>query len=339
MSEARLKQTLARFQGRRVLVVGDVMLDEYWWGVTRRISPEAPVPIVEMNSRTYVPGGAANTAANIASLGGTALLGGVTGDDHSARMLADALQRTGVGATGLIRDPGRPTTTKTRIIAHSQQVVRIDCEYKSDLTLAVEDGLLSWVESSIGDIDACILSDYSKGVVSPRLAEKVIQLARSKGKPMVVDPKGINYTKYRGATVIKPNLHEAERFLKREFTTEASLVRGGRQLLSRLKDSAVLMTRGSQGMSLFRCGKPPLHIPSVARAVFDVTGAGDTVVGTLAMGLAAGAALEDAVRLANKAAGIVVGKVGTTTIALDDLMTELSVSATCEAGAQMPVMQ
>jgi D-beta-D-heptose 7-phosphate kinase/D-beta-D-heptose 1-phosphate adenosyltransferase len=332
MNDLTLKETLARMPGKRILVLGDVMLDEYLWGEVRRISPEAPVPVVEMRSRTYVPGGAGNTAANVASLGGEALLGGVTGSDSQARLLSDALEERGVSAAGLIRDPGRQTTTKTRIIAHSQQMVRVDCEQKTALPPQVEDELLGWVERHMSRVDACILSDYSKGVVSTRLAEHVIRLARAAGKAVVVDPKGTDYAKYRGATIVKPNIHEAERFLKREISSEASLVKGGRRLLSNLRDSALLVTRGAQGMSLFRSGLRPLHIPSVARAVFDVTGAGDTVIGTLALSVAAGAPLDQAVRLANRAAGIVVGKVGTTTISLQDLKREIS---SVEAG-QLP---
>jgi rfaE bifunctional protein kinase chain/domain len=324
MYDAKSEETLTRFRGKKILILGDVMLDEYVWGQTRRISPEAPVPVVEMSSRTFVPGGAANTAANVVSLGGEALLGGVMGTDHSAKLLIEALQSRGLGCAGLIGDPSRPTTTKTRIVAHSQQVVRVDCEHKAPLSGAVEEKLIGWVETNVPSVDACILSDYSKGVVSTRVAEHLIQVARCHGKPVVVDPKGIHYGKYRGATVVKPNLHEAERFLKREINTEASLVKGGRQLLKHLKDGAVLLTRGGQGMSLFRRGSRPLHIPSVARAVFDVTGAGDTVVGTLALGLAAGASLVEAVKLANRAAGIVVGKVGTATVSLEDLMNEIA---------------
>jgi D-glycero-beta-D-manno-heptose-7-phosphate kinase len=319
MREKPFRELLAAFPGRRVLIVGDVMLDEYIWGDVRRISPEAPVPVVEMQRRTYVPGGAANAAANVVSLGGVALLGGVVGRDHQAEQLGAALRLSGVEANGLFRGDGRQTTTKTRIIAHSQQMVRVDCEQRAPLSLSEEDRLLQWVETQLPGAAACILSDYAKGVVSPRLAEHVIRMARQVGKPVVVDPKGTNYAKYRGATVIKPNIHEAERFAKQEITGERSLLEVGRQLAGVLDGSAVLVTRGAQGMSLLRSGFPPAHIPAVAHNVFDVTGAGDTVISTLAMALAAGSTLEQATHLANRAASIVVGKVGTATVTLEEL--------------------
>ena len=319
MKETPFRELLAAFPGRRVLIVGDVMLDEYIWGGVQRISPEAPVPVVEMQRRTYVPGGAANTAANVVSLGGVALLGGVVGRDHQAEQLGAALRERGVEAEGLIGGDGRQTTTKTRVIAHSQQVVRVDCEQRAPLSVSEEDRLLQWAEPRLPGVAACVLSDYAKGVVSPRLAEHLIRMARQAGKLVVVDPKGTNYAKYRGATVVKPNVHEAERFAKQEITGESSLLDIGRQLAGILDGSAVLVTRGAQGMSLFRNGSPPAHIPAVAHNVFDVTGAGDTVISTLAMALAAGSTVEQATHLANWAASIVVGKVGTATVTLEEL--------------------
>jgi D-beta-D-heptose 7-phosphate kinase/D-beta-D-heptose 1-phosphate adenosyltransferase len=313
---------LSIFPGRRVLIVGDVMLDEYIWGEVRRISPEAPVPVVEIRRRTYVPGGAANTAANVVSLGGTALLGGVVGGDPAATHLGKALEQGGVHATGLMVDAERPTTTKTRIIAHSQQVVRADWEQCRPLPASGEDALLAWVERQLPAVEACILSDYAKGVISVRLAEQVIRGARQAGKPVVADPKGTNLAKYRGATVVKPNLHEAGQLVKQEIHDDAALLEVGRQLIGMLDGAALLITRGAQGMSLFRHGLPPVHIPALARNVFDVTGAGDTVIGTLAMSLAAGATLEQAAQLANRAAGIAVGKVGTTAVTLEELQRE-----------------
>jgi D-beta-D-heptose 7-phosphate kinase/D-beta-D-heptose 1-phosphate adenosyltransferase len=319
MKVTPFRELLAAFPGQRVLIVGDVMLDEFIWGDVRRISPEAPVPVVEIQRRTYVPGGAANTAANVVSLGGVALLGGVVGRDHQAEQLGAALRQSGVEAEGLIGCDGRQTTTKTRILAHSQQVVRIDSEQRAPLSVAEEDRLLQWVETRLPGVGACVLSDYAKGVVSPRVAEHLIQMARQAGKPVVVDPKGTGYAKYRGATVVKPNVHEAERFAKQEITDESSLLEVGRQLAEVLDGSAVLITRGAQGMSLFRSGFSPAHIPAVAHNVFDVTGAGDTVISTLAMALAAGSTPEQATHLANRAASIVVGKVGTATVTLEEI--------------------
>jgi D-glycero-beta-D-manno-heptose-7-phosphate kinase len=318
---------LAAFPGRRILVLGDVMLDEYIWGDVRRISPEAPVPVVEMKRRTYVPGGAANTAANVAALGGRAFLLGVVGKDYQADHLREVLTRSGIDHDGLIADGRRATTTKSRIVAHSQQVVRLDCEQREPLSASLEDELLRAAEVRLPQVDACIISDYAKGVVSGRVARQFIRLARQAGRPVIVDPKGADYAKYQGATVIKPNAHEAEAYTKQEISDEASLLEVSRRLRAMLEGSAVLITRGAQGMSLFQDGILPVHIPAVCRNVFDVTGAGDTVAGTLAMALAAKGTLEQATHLANQAAGIVVGKVGTATVTLEELTAEAQSSS------------
>jgi len=320
MTLARPDEIVRAFAGKCILIVGDVMLDEYVWGKVRRISPEAPVPVLDFTHRTRQPGGAANTAANVLSLGGRALLGGVVGADSQGTQLLDLLRAAGGDVQGLVVVEGRWTTTKTRLLAHSQQVVRVDYERPDPLPAASEDELLDWARRQIGRIDACVLSDYAKGVVSARLAERFIRLARENGKPVLVDPKGTNFAKYRGATLVKPNLHEVERFLNHEVKEEAALVEAGRRLLDVLEGSAVLITRGSEGMCLFRADAPLVHLPSTAQAVYDVTGAGDTVAGTLALAMAAGAALEPAARLANQAAGIVVGKVGTAQVTPEELL-------------------
>jgi rfaE bifunctional protein kinase chain/domain len=296
------------------------MLDEYIWGEVRRISPEAPVPVVEVHRRIYVPGGAANAAANVVSLGGGALLGGVVGPDHAAAKLAETLIQYGMDCEGLIVDHERPTTTKTRIVAKNQQVVRVDSEQRTALPIHLEDVLLRWAGKHLQEVDACILSDYAKGVVSTQLADCFVHMTRQVGKPLVVDPKGTNHVKYRGATVVTPNTYEAERALNPEINSESDLIEAGWQLSGLLGASALLITRGPQGMSLFLKGAQPLHMATTAHSVFDVTGAGDTVISTLAMALAAGATLEQAAHLSNRAAGIVVGKFGTTTLTLDELM-------------------
>lgn len=325
MTGTSLPELLAEFPGRRVLVLGDVMLDEYIWGEVRRISPEAPVVVVEVRRRTFVPGGAANTAANVAALGGRPVLVGAVGRDHAASMLREVLAHGGTDTDGLCVDPARATTTKSRIVAHSQQVARLDVEERAPPPPGLEEALVAAVARHLPRAEACIISDYAKGVVTPRVARELIRLARQAGRPVVVDPKGADYTRYRGATVVKPNLHEAERSAKVEITGEATLREAAGRLIDLLGGSAVLVTRGSDGMSLFRPGAAPVHVPAVVRHVFDVTGAGDTVAGTLAMGLAAGAPLERAVELANRAASIVVGKVGTATVTCDELRAELSV--------------
>ena len=246
------------------------------------------------------------------------------GNDLQADLLRTALREAGIDIQGLAADPHQPTTTKTRIIAHNQQVVRLDMESRGRLDAGVEDALLDWFSTALLDADACVLSDYDKGVVSARLAERVIRLAQEANKPVIVDPKGTEYAKYRGATAITPNVHEVERALRCDITDDAGLAQCSGRLVELVDGSALLVTRGSQGMSLFRQGKEAVHIPAAARAVFDVTGAGDTVVSTLALALAAGAALEGAARLANTAAGIVVGKVGTATTTPQEMLRELS---------------
>lgn len=312
-------ELLDRFPGTSVLVVGDVMLDEYIWGEVRRVSPEAPVPVVEIRRRTYVPGGAANVASGVAGLGGTATLAGVVGDDPAAGLLRETLDETGVEA-GLAVDASRPTTTKTRIVAQSQQVVRADSEDRSPVAPAVADEVVSWVGGRIGETDAIVLSDYAKGVVSQDLAQRVIGLARDSRTPVVADPKGSDYAKYRGATVVTPNIHEAKVAARLDGDAHHDLAEVGGRLAETLGGSALLITRGAQGMSLFPDGaRATVDIPSRARNVFDVTGAGDAVVSALALALGCGASLEDAARLANAAGGVTVGKVGTQTLALDEL--------------------
>lgn len=316
---ADLVQVLDGFPGTSVVVVGDVMLDEYIWGEVRRVSPEAPVPVVEIRRRTYVPGGAGNVAASVAGLGGNVRLAGVVGDDDGARILRETLEEAGVEA-GLTVDPARPTTTKTRIVAQSQQVVRADSEKRSPVTSAVADEVLSWVTERLDETDALVLSDYAKGVISPQLAQGVIGLARESKKPVIADPKGEDYAKYRGATVVTPNIHEAKRAAGLDGSAHHELAEVRSRLAVILGDSGLLITLGAQGMSLFGDGdEAGIEIPSRARNVFDVTGAGDAVVSTLALALGSGASLEQAARLANAAAGIVVGKVGTQTIGLEEL--------------------
>ena len=321
MKQTTLPDILAAFPTKTVLIVGDVMLDEYIWGEVRRISPEAPVPVVEIHRRAYGPGGAANTAANVVSLAGRAVLCGIIGSDHHAEKLEEALHQAGVDTAELVVDDGRPTTTKTRIVARSQQLVRLDAEQTGPLRIELEDALLQCLEKRLIEADVCILSDYGKGVVSSRIAECFIRQARDAAKPLIVDPQGSNYVKYRGATLITPNVQEAERALNREINGDIDLVEVGQRLLNILSGSSVLITRGAQGMSLFVNGAEPIHIPTLARNVFDVSGAGDTVVSTIALALAAGASLKQALTLSNRAAGIVVGKFGTATVTLKELMT------------------
>lgn len=309
---------LGELRGATVLVVGDVMLDEYVWGEVHRISPEAPVPVVDIHERTARAGGAANAAAGVVALGGRALLAGVVGDDAPAEALLGALADTGVEPTGLIAEPGRPTTTKVRVVAHAQQVVRADSESRNPLPEDLETGLVNWVRDGMADADVLLISDYGKGVVSDAVAKASIDAARELDKPVVVDSKGIHYSKYRGATVITPNVHDAEKAANVHIEGEEHLREAAKRLSDACGGAALLITRGAAGMTLFSV-EHPLHVPAEAQAVYDVTGAGDTVVAVLAVALGRGMGLPDAVRLANAAAGIVVGKVGTSTVTLAEL--------------------
>lgn len=297
-----------------VLIIGDCMIDRYWWGDVERISPEAPVPVVQLRRTSIVAGGAANVAANIAGLGATPILIGVCGADGEADVLRDAIEKSGVLSDHLIQVSDRPTTTKTRVVAHGQHVVRIDQESAADIDRETEDDLIEGIAESIPNADAVVLSDYAKGVLTDRIIRSTIELATDKGIRCFVDPKGSDYSKYRGASVITPNRHEAAiacglSLSDREFVNVAGLT-----LLDQVRCEAVLITEGEHGMTLFVTGKKSVHLDSSAREVFDVTGAGDTVIATFATAAAAGYDLENAANLANLAAGIVVGTIGTTTI-------------------------
>ena len=305
-------------RGATVVVLGDVMLDEYVWGEVQRISPEAPVPVVDVRTRTSVPGGAANAAAGVVALEGHAELGGIVGDDAAGAALRAGLTEGGVETSGLAVDPDRPTTTKTRVIAHAQQVVRTDSELRSEPPPALADELAGWVRERFPAADALLISDYGKGVVSETLANAAIEAASDAGKPVIVDSKGVHYSKYRGATVITPNVHDAGKAANVHIEDEDHLREAARRLTEVCDGAALLITRGAAGMTLFSVDHP-LHVPTEAQEVFDVTGAGDTVVAVLAVALGRGVALPDAVRLANAAAGIVVGKVGTSSVTLAEL--------------------
>lgn len=315
---SRLADVVAALGGLRAVVVGDLMLDEYVWGRVSRISPEAPVPVVEVEGRSHVPGGAANVATGIVALECSAVLGGVVGDDEAGRSLEAALTERAVDCGGVLTEVGRSTTTKTRVIAHSQQVVRTDFEQRAPLDGELETRLLEWAGGELEHADVLVLSDYAKGVLSVGLAQELIERARARGIPVVVDPKGVDYAKYRGATVLTPNVHDAERAAMYPVQGYEDLLEVARRLADVLPDTYLLVTRGSEGMSLLR-GDDAVDFEADARAVYDVTGAGDTVVAALAAALAADVALDDAVQLANAAAGIVVGKLGTASVSLAEL--------------------
>ncbi len=320
LSAGEFENLVGRLGGRRVLVVGDIILDEYVWGDVRRISPEAPVPIVLKRRLTYRSGGAANVAANLAALDGVPLLAGVVGVDGMAMTLEDVLRSIGVSdVSGLVRDPMRPTTVKSRIMGHSQQMLRIDSESTEAISSAIATALVAWCETHVAGADACLLSDYAKGVLTEEVCQSVIRLAIQHRVPVVVDPKGRHFGKYRGATVITPNEHEVQVAAASE-DIETPLDEMVGDLRRQVGDAELLVTRGAEGMSLYLASGAPIQFPAAARRVYDVTGAGDTVAATVALGLAAGADLPTAAQLATTAAGIVVGKVGTATASRTELL-------------------
>ncbi|MFC3608430.1 bifunctional D-glycero-beta-D-manno-heptose-7-phosphate kinase/D-glycero-beta-D-manno-heptose 1-phosphate adenylyltransferase HldE [Stutzerimonas tarimensis] len=307
-----MKLSMPRFDHAPVLVVGDVMLDRYWHGATTRISPEAPVPVVRVEQIEDRPGGAANVALNIAALGAPAWLVGVTGADEAADSLAERLLAAGVDAR-FQRIERQPTIVKLRVLSRHQQLLRMDFEepFDTDAEVMARD-----VEALLQGVKVLVLSDYGKGAL--RNHQALIMAARRRGIPVLADPKGKDFEIYRGASLITPNLGEFEAVVG-PCADEAELVAKGVALIERLELQALLVTRGEYGMTLLRPGHPEMHLPARAREVFDVTGAGDTVISTLAAALAAGEELPCAVALANLAAGIVVGKLGTATICAPEL--------------------
>lgn len=305
---------LDKFTNVKVLVVGDIMLDRYWWGSVKRISPEAPVPVVELQKSTFAPGGAANVAANIAGLGATAYLVGVIGADHDADTLITLLKEKGVGSDSLVRIAGRPTSVKTRVIAHSQQVVRVDQETTEEFSEDDHENIWKSIAAVLPDADAIVISDYAKGLLSLSLLWRLIETARSQGKTVLVDPKGKNYSRYSGASLITPNRREAAEACNLSEDLPDLVSIAGNQLLNELDLAMVLITQGEDGMTLFRKDKEPFHLSTAAKEIYDVTGAGDTVIASLGVAFGAGLDFVEAARVANLAAGLVVEQVGTTAI-------------------------
>ncbi|MBI4685284.1 MAG: D-glycero-beta-D-manno-heptose-7-phosphate kinase [Nitrospirae bacterium] len=299
---------LATFKEKKILVIGDLVLDRYVWGKVNRISPEAPVPIVEVTHENFLLGGAANVAHNIVSLGGHVTVVGIIGSDRGGDILKKILDEKGILCC--VFDDKRPTIVKTRVIAHNQQVVRFDREDNKKVEGKTFDMLVESIKKAIQEHDAVIISDYKKGVISSELISEVIKAARPKKKFVAVDPKTGHFHCYKNVSLITPNLMEASHGSGIEIKDEKSLIKAGKTLLKKLSCKAVLITRGEEGMSLFEKNNF-VNIPTVARHVYDVTGAGDTVIAAFTLAYASGATLEEAALIANHAAGIVVGEVGT----------------------------
>jgi rfaE bifunctional protein kinase chain/domain len=318
----KLEGILARFPGVKILVFGDIMLDRFIWGKVSRISPEAPVPVVvvDHDKETFHLGGAANVVNNIYSLGGEVSLCGLVGDDEWGQKIIQLFREMGIGTRGIFREKGRQTTVKTRIFANQQQVVRIDRETTDHPKNSTLQNVLKYFTENIEDYDGMVISDYGKGLLTEKLVRKMIRKVRESKRLVMVDPKLENFFSYKGATVITPNTKEAGKASGIPILDESSLKKVGRRLLKRSECEALVITRGEEGMAIFEPGRDPYLVPTKAKEVYDVTGAGDTVIGTMALALGAGADIRTAAELANFAAGIVVGKVGTATVKREELV-------------------
>ncbi len=336
MNRTRVEEILNRFPGKAILILGDLMLDEFIWGKVRRISPEAPVPVVEVTDETYRLGGSGNVAANVRALGGRPVSIGLIGSDFAGDRILKLMKESGIGTAGIIRSD-RPTTLKTRIIAHHQQVVRADRETKQPVSRHLVAEIVLLFVRHLPSMAAIIVSDYDKGIIGRELMAEVLPQARSLGVPVFLDPKVHHADYYRPITMITPNQREAELLTGLSIGDQTALEAAGRKLIERFGCEYALITRGEDGMSLFsqsNGGKPSTsqHLPTFAREVFDVTGAGDTVIATLALAGAAGAAMDEGAMLANHAAGIVVGKVGTATVSRSELLSDFVVRNAHSAG-------
>jgi D-beta-D-heptose 7-phosphate kinase/D-beta-D-heptose 1-phosphate adenosyltransferase len=324
MDLKRAEKILLRFNEGRILVVGDVILDEFLYGEADRISPEAPVPVVDIRRQSTQLGGAANVVNNLCALGAKAALCGVVGNDEGGNRLLKLLHDLKVPTDGTVVEIGRPTSVKTRVVASNQQVVRFDREDRSPLSTGARKKMQDFIKRALKNFNAILISDYGKGVVSSELVEVILQSAKKQKIPVLVDPKPENFALYTGATVVTPNLKEAGMALGKKLDTSERVLQGGREMLEKFKTEMVLITRGEQGMSLFRADEKPHHIPTRARQVYDVTGAGDTVIATFTLALTAGATPGEAAELANQAAGVVVGKLGTATVTQTEIRNALA---------------
>ena len=313
------RKYIDKFPETNILVIGDIIMDEYIWGDVSRISPEAPVPVVAVKKETKMLGGAANVINNIYSLGGRSILCGVIGEDQTGVEITEKLKSLGQTTAGIILEKDRRTSIKTRVVAHHQQVVRYDRENKKGISPVSIKKLLAFIKEMMGSIDAVIVADYGKGVISGEMMKGLRKLLEDSGIILSVDPKTENFEYYKSIDLITPNHHEAGAFCRIEIEDEETLVQTGRQIIETLDCRSVLITQGKDGMTLFEKGGEISHIPTVARQVYDVTGAGDTVISALCMGLASGMDLKSAAVIANFAAGIVVGEVGTSTVSSEDL--------------------
>jgi len=323
MDRKNIESFFLKVKGIKALVIGDMMLDEYLWGKAERISPEAPVQVVDVLREDLRLGGAGNVVNNLHSLGCKVSVCSVIGDDENGALLKRIFEEMSVETDALFEGIKRTTGKKTRVMAAHQQIVRIDRETKDFIDEMSENRIISYLESKGRDFNLFVVSDYLKGVLTPRVLKCIIETGKRYGLPVVIDPKGTDYSKYRGATLLTPNRKEAELASGIAISDETSLGLAAEKLIGELELSALLITRSEAGMSLFRRTEEPLHIPTVAREVYDVTGAGDTVISVISLGIAGGVSLEDSARLANTAAGVVVGKLGTSKLTPREIMDEI----------------
>lgn len=325
LNKSSLERIFSNFSKCHILIVGDIMLDRYLWGSVSRISPEAPVPVVEINKEEHLLGGAANVANNIAALGGKPMLVGVVGNDDFAIKLNARLTAEGFDIDGIFTDNDRPTTVKTRIIAHNQQVVRADREKTDDISDNLIKKIINYIEKNLNDVSAVIISDYGKGVINTELLDYLISACNDKDIFIAVDPKETHFFNYQRVSAITPNHQEAGFVAGKKIKDDATLLDVGWQLLDKLEAKSLLITLGEKGMALFENGpkgstnRSLTKIPAMALKVYDVTGAGDTVIATLTMAVAAGASLKEAAIIANIAAGEVVAQVGTAQVSMEKL--------------------
>ncbi len=316
------KNILKKFKDKKILILGDIILDHFIWGSVDRISPEAPVPVVDVQNESYMLGGAGNVANNIISLGAKASIVGVIGNDHRADIINKIFAERKINVEGVMHD-SRPTTVKTRVIAHSQQVVRVDREDRKTIGSRVFKSIADYISDNINDHEGVIVSDYNKGVVSQKLMRFLMNLSKQYNLFVAVDPKVGNFNYYKGVSLITPNKKEASEDSRINIKDDATLKNAGFQLLNKLQCDSVLITRGDEGMSLF-VNKEVHNIPTVAREVYDVTGAGDTVISAFTLSYVSGASKLQSAEIANHAAGIVVGEVGTATTTVNEILKSLN---------------
>jgi len=316
----KLEKIINNFTGKKVLIVGDLMLDEYLVGKITRLSPEAPVPIVEIEKINYVPGGAANSANNVSSLGDETILVGIIGNDENGQTLIKLLKKRGIKTTGVFNDPERPTTLKSRIVSQGQQVVRVDKESRKPIPKRIERKILDFIKKTINRVDIILISDYAKGVVTPTLSQTIINLANKIGKRVLIDPKGEDFNKYQGCFMITPNLKELETTLKIQVKDIKNLPQAAKMLLAHVDSEAILTTLGADGMALTEKSGKCTTVPAADIKVVDISGAGDTAIAAFALSLSAGANYYEAMLISTYACSITIGKTGTAVASRNELI-------------------